>query len=228
MNFERFEKKVKRNPIWSVVLTILFIFTTIFSITDIGKRILNLAKDIIGYKEPIVVEANGDGVMEKWLNLAKLQSTKYTIPNSSGAVVKFLTLPMLNHFDNYTIDSDKNISVAVVTTVSPLKTTSDDEVFDGGDCRFVVKASFVEPKKLNARFEINSVSCTDNKGYAYSIESEKSMGYLSELSNPGVSQVTIKDDDGYLTIDPSTNYYAQLYMPLKRIEKRGKSAVGRF
>lgn len=228
MNFEHFEQKIKRNPISSSVLAVLFVCSTIFSISDTWERLLNIITNFIGYKKPIVVTVDGDGAIEKRLNLAKLQVAKYKIPSSDVAVIKFLTLPMLNNYDDYSLASKQDTSLAIVTTVSPIKTTSDDKVFDGGDCRFGVKASSFERKTMTAVFEIISLSCTDNKGYAYSIESDHPMGYVSELANLGISQIKIINNDGYLTIDVETNYYAQLYAPLKNIQKHGISGVGRF
>jgi len=228
LNFENFEIWAKRNKWTSIIMVALFIIGTIFSVTDQSSRLFGIAKNIIGYEEPILIEADGDGAMEKRLSLAKMESTRYKIPSSSSAVIKFIGLPMLNYFHKENSMTDANSTHAIVTTVSPIKSTSSDQMFDGADCRFGVEVSVFEKPKMKARFEIVSLSCTDNEGYAYSVEPKYSIGYISEISNPGIALVKVVNNDGYLTIDPEINYLAQLYEPIKAIDKKGISFFGRF
>jgi hypothetical protein len=228
LSFEDFEIWVKRNKWTSIIMVVLFIIGTIFSITDQSSRLFGIVKNIIGYEEPILVEADGNGAMEKRLNLAKLEATKYKIPSSSSAVIKFISLPMLNYFHKTNAMTDANLTHAMITTVSPIKPTSSGQVFDGADCRFGLEASVFDKSKMKAKFEIVSLSCTDNEGYAYSIEPKHSIGYISEIGDPGVAFVKIVDNDGYLTINPEINYFAQLYEPIETIDKKGISFFGRF
>ena len=228
MNFENIEAWSKRNKWTSVVLTALFIVGVIFSITDYSNRLLTIGKEIIGYKAPVLFEAVGNGAMEKRMHLAKLEATKYKIPSSSTAVIKFINLPMLNQFRKNAIETDPESTHAIVASISPIKSASGTQVFDGADCRFGVQASLFDPIKMSARFEIISLSCTDNQGYAYSIEPKSTIGYISELGNPGIASVAIVDDDGYLTVNPEQNYFAQLFESIEAINNRGISLFGRF
>jgi hypothetical protein len=228
MNYEEFETWFKRNKILSFVLTPLFVIGTIFTFTDQSNRVISLVKSVVGYEEPVLIEVNGDGAMDKRLQLAKLEATKYKLPNSSTVVIKFLSLPMLNDFSRNGITKNPQATHAIVTTVSPIKTVSGGLVFDGADCRLSLEASFFDKSNMTARFEVVSLSCTDNQGVAYSIEPKHSIGYISELSNPGKAFVNINNSDGYLTIHPERNYLAQLYEPIESVDKRGISLFGRF
>jgi hypothetical protein len=223
LNFEKFEKGIKNNKIFSLILIPLFIVSIIFSITDTGNRLVTFVKSVVGYEATESVEVNGKNKIEKRLHLAKLEATKYKIPSSSMMVVKFISLPFLNEF------GDKNaINSSMAATISPIKPVSGDIVFDGADCRVGIKAESFNKASMKASFGITFISCTDNKGVAYSYEPEHSIGYLSELLNPAISNVSVNDDGGYLTIFPENNYLVQLYEPIESIDKRGISLFGRF
>ncbi len=228
MNFEKFEQWMKRNKITSTILFTLFILTTMFSISDVGNKTWIFFTMISGYEPPIMVKAIGNGMVEKRLNLAKLESVNYKIPSSSIFVIKFLTLPMLNNFNKNFGINDSESTHAVVTSVSPIKPTMEDIVFDGADCHFGIEASSFDQEALTARLELVSLACTDNQGYVYSNEAKSQIGYLSDLGNPNVASVKTVDDDGYLTVDPDKNYLAQLYTPIESIKNRGISFFGRF
>ena len=228
MSFERFEIWTKKTTWTSIILFLLFVTGTIFNISDYGNRLFNVVKNIAGYEEPVLVEASGDGFMEKRMNLARLEATKYKIPSSSSAVIKFLGLPMFNNFITPNITNSSFSTHAIVATVSPIRSTLDKKIFDGADCRFGVEASVFDKVNMEAQFKIVSLSCTDNEGYAYSVDAEHSIGYISEIGNPGVPIVNIVDNDGYLTVDPNVNYFAQLYEPIESINRKGISLFGRF
>ena len=228
MNFETIETWFKRNKWTSILLTILFVIGLVFSVTDYTNRLVTIGKELIGYKEPIIFEINADGTMKERMTLARLEATKYKIPSSSTSVIKFISLPMLNQFHKNAIEIDPESTHAIVTSISPIKPISGEQVFDGGDCRFSVRASSFDQDHMVASFEVISLSCTDNQGYAYTIEAKTSIGYLSEIGNPGINSVKIIDDEGYLTIDPDNNYFVQLYEPIKSINNRGISLFGRF
>ena len=206
MNYEDIETWFKRNKWTSIILTLVFVIGLVFTITDYSNRISSIAKKIIGYKEPVTFEINATGGVEQRVKLAKLEATKYKIPSSSTAVVKFISLPMLNQYNKNPVERDAESTHAIVVSISPITQISGNKVFDGGDCRFGIQASSFDQDKMVASFSIISLSCTDNEGYAYSLEPNKSFGYISELGKPGISSVKIIDDDGYWTIDPEQNY----------------------
>jgi hypothetical protein len=223
LSFERFEKGFKNNKVLSLILIPLFVLSLIFSITDTGNRLFTFVKSVLGYEATEFVEVNGKNKVEKRLHLAKLEATKYKIPSSSMMVVKFISLPFLNVY------GEKNaINSSMAATVSPIKSVSGNSVFDGADCRVGIEAESFDKASMKASFGVTSISCTDNNGVAYSFEPNRSIGYLSELSNPGISNVSVNDDDGYFTIFPENNYLVQLYEPIESIDKRGISLFGRF
>jgi len=187
-----------------------------------------IGKEIIGYKDPIVFKVNGSGAMEERMNLAKLEATKYKIPSSSTSVIKFIGLPLLNKFHKNAVETDPESTHAIVTSVSPIKSISGEQVFDGGDCRFRVRASSFDKISMVASFEITRISCIDNQGYSYRSDDEKPIGYLSELGSPMINSISIIDDEGYLTINPEQNYFVQLHEPIKNLGNRGISLRGRF
>ncbi len=223
INFEKFENGFKKNKLLSLILIPLFILSLIFSITDTGNRLITFIKSVVGYEALEYVEVNGQTKIEQRLHLAKLEATKYKIPSSSMMVVKFISLPFLNEYNKR-----ETINSSMAATVSPIKSVSGNIVFDGGDCRVGLKAESFDKASMKASFGVTFISCTDNKGIAYSFEPSYSIGYLSELSNPGISSVKVNDDDGYFTIFPETNYLVQLYEPVESIDKRGISLFGRF
>ncbi|MEZ8103452.1 hypothetical protein [Vibrio bivalvicida] len=228
MGFTRLKEIISKNKIVISIAALLTTTSYVYEAKDTGMRFVQDMKQIIGYEQPIMVAVQGDGAMEKRLKLAKLEASNYSIPSSSSAVIKFLSLPWLNSPQSHIANTEQDSTFAVVTTVSPISSTQSEYAFDGGDCRLGVRASNIEKHKMIASFDIISLSCTDNAGYAYSIEPDYPIGYISALNNPGINKVKIVDNDRYLTIDPETNYYAQLYHPLEKIDKLGISFVGRF
>ncbi len=228
MGFTRLKEIISKNKIVISIAALLTATSYVYEAKDTGIRFVQDIKQIIGYEQPILVTVQGDGAVEKRLKLAKLEASNYSIPSSSAAVIKFLSLPWLNSPQSHIAKTEHDYTFAIVTTVSPISSTSSEHVFDGGDCRLGVRASNIEKDKMIATFDIVSLSCTDNSGYAYSIEPDYPIGYISALSTPGINKVKIVDKDSYLTIDPEKNYYAQLYHPLEKIDKLGVSFVGRF
>ncbi|MBE4102421.1 hypothetical protein HJ111_17925 [Vibrio parahaemolyticus] len=228
MGFTRLKEIISKNKIVISIAALLTATSYVYEAKDTGIRFVQDIKQIIGYELPILVTVQGDGAVEKRLKLAKLEASNYSIPSSSAAVIKFLSLPWLNSPQSHIAKTEHDYTFAIVTTVSPISSTSSEHVFDGGDCRLGVRASNIEKDKMIATFDIVSLSCTDNSGYAYSIEPDYPIGYISALSTPGINKVKIVDKDSYLTIDPEKNYYAQLYHPLEKIDKLGVSFVGRF
>ncbi|EGR1479572.1 hypothetical protein P3580_06635 [Vibrio parahaemolyticus] len=228
MGFTRLKEVISKNKIVISIAALLTATSYVYEAKDTGIRFVQDIKQIIGYEQPILVTVQGDGAVEKRLKLAKLEASNYSIPSSSAAVIKFLSLPWLNSPQSHIAKTEHDYTFAIVTTVSPISSTSSEHVFDGGDCRLGVRASNIEKDKMIATFDIVSLSCTDNSGYAYSIEPDYPIGYISALSTPGINKVKIVDNDSYLTIDPEKNYYAQLYHPLEKIDKLGVSFVGRF
>lgn len=228
MGFTRLKKIISKNKILIYITALLTVTSYVYEVKDTGMRFIQDIRQIIGYEQPIQVTVQGDGAMEKRLKLAKLEASKYSIPSSSSAVIKFLSLPWLNSPHPYIANTEHDYTFAIVATVSPISSTSSEHVFDGGDCRLGVRASNIKKDKMIVTFDIVSLSCTDNAGYAYSIDLDYPIGYISALSNPGIDKVKIVDNDSYLTINSDINYYAQLYHPIKKFDKLGISFVGRF
>lgn len=162
------------------------------------------------------------------IRLAKAESSQYKIPNSAQVIAKFLTYPMFNRFNESPVANNPYSTHAFVSTVSPFKTLNSDLVFDGGDCRLGIEATSINTSISKVKLEVKGISCTDNRGVAYSMDDDGYIGYVSELNAPGIASIDIVDDDGMQTIDVKKNYVVQFYSPINTLSKKGLSFFGRF
>ncbi|WP_045388706.1 hypothetical protein [Vibrio rotiferianus] len=215
--------KVKSNKAAVLVLG-LFAFpvdlnsyvTTYYPVIDAVR--VNFSEKVLdsNSQEKVSIYDHLNETIKERLVRAKIEALDFKIPSSSQVEVKFLSIPELNR------QSD-----SIVTSVSPIRDAKTGRVFDGADCRLGLKSIDVN-KSQKATFNVHSVSCTDNEGYAYTLENDRPMGYLSEKSEPRKSKVNVIDYKEFPSINPNVNYIVNLYEPLSHIKNVGVSFVGRF
>lgn len=135
---------------------------------------------------------------------------------------------MLNGLEK-SIKQDHLNTHAILVAISPIDSEHGD--FDAGDCHIGVEGYQFDKENMRAKFGIKSLSCTDNKGYAYTIEPENNndyIGYLSEENNIGKDWIPVIKDTKLMTADIDNKYVAMFSEPVNNIELKGRSFFGRF
>jgi len=222
--YDELESILKKNKSLAPFLLVLGLLFAALNASENFIKLYEFAANSISYiknfRSPVLT------TIDDRLREAKIEAVNYKIASSEIVVAKFITYPMLNNFNQ--MDDDWNLSIAIMTSISPFKATNVDRVFDGGDCRFTIKADRFSIALMNASFKITGITCIDNDSHVYELSSDASLGYLAVEQSVGINRVSVIDHDRYLMPNPNQSYVIQFYEPISTLEYKGVSAVGRF
>jgi len=216
----KLEDKFNSHKSWALFR----LYGNLFAIISAVVISVGLFINMVNY---FIVQENVPSIKER-IEQSKIDGVEYKIPSSTIAVGKFITYPMLNGLEK-TVRDDYLNTHAILSTISRI--SSDHGEFDAGDCRIGVEGYQFDQDNMRAKFGIKSLSCTDNEGYAYAIESKSGknyIGYLSEESNIGNDWLSVVKDDKLMTADIDKKYIAMFIKPVNHIELKGRSLFGRF
>ncbi|KPJ91000.1 MAG: hypothetical protein AMJ53_12520 [Gammaproteobacteria bacterium SG8_11] len=183
---------------------------------------------VLAFFDKSRMEIPGDSVVEKKLNLAKIEGVKYKNPTNAYVIAKPITLPILNELTNPLITESWG-NKFMLASVSPFKPSAQDTIFEPGQCRFLGKATSLDTDKMVANFVIEVISCVDSRVEAYEITAKirnsHRIGYLARVDDIGNSNLPLSWRDKILTINDEQNVVVIFDLPVSELKWVGKSAL---
>ena len=180
---------------------------------------------VLAYFGKSRIEIPGDGVLEQRLSLAQIEGVKYKNATHAFVIAKPVNLLVLNELTNPAV-RDSWGNHLLLASVSPFMPSEQDTIFGPGDCRLLGKAITVDAAKMEATFEIETISCGDSRGDAYELTSKmlhsRRIAYLTRKDDLGNNRIPITWRKKVLTIDNENNVVVVFDSSVKQLKRMGK------
>ena len=116
----------------------------------------------------------------------------------------------------------------LLVSVSPFKPSEQDTIFDPGQCHLLGKAIIVDAAKMEANFEIETISCVDSRVEAYELTAKilysRRIGYLTRKDDFGNNSMPLTWKEKVLTLDDKNNVVVVFDSHVNQLKWVGKSA----
>ncbi len=117
----------------------------------------------------------------------------------------------------------------MLASVSPFKPSDQNTIFEPGQCRLLGKATIVDAQKMEATFDIETISCVDSRVEAYELTAKMlhshRIGYLARADDIGNKNLSLSWNDKVLTLNDEKNVVVIFDSPVSQLSWMGKSAL---
>jgi hypothetical protein len=187
---------------------------------DSGKQ---LVESIFAESQQAVTVPGGT-VIEKQINLAKMEGVAASTPSSEFAVaIPFVRPSIVKGADH----PASEFNIIGLSNASPLRPENQDIVFAPGRCRFLGSIRQPNQSVMKGEATITAMSCVMDNGDAYEFGKfgGAEIGFVTPIDQPSSNEVLLVEEDRIITLPRSGKYFVRFLVPLRELPYMGKSNV---
>jgi len=189
---------------------------------DGGKQLMTY---LLGEENIEAVRIPGRNIIERQINLAKMQGAARSDPSTEFAIAVPFARPSMSR--STPAKEWHAAGLIALSNASPLRSSNQDVVFAPGRCRFLGVVQWQDRAKLMGEANISLMSCVLENGdsYQFGVADGPPIGFVVLLETPMNRSLPLIEEDRSVTLPLSKQYVVRLLAPLSSVPLKGKSSA---